>query len=69
MNLYKLMGGVAVIGAILFTLAASIGQHATGAEGVFGGIGWFGFLASVLALIVLVLAALGRSLYRRVSTA
>jgi hypothetical protein len=68
-NLYKLMGGVAVTGAICFALAASIDQHAHGIKGVFGGIGWFGFLACVLALIVLALVALGRTVFRRTTTA
>jgi hypothetical protein len=69
MNLYKVMGGVAVTGALCFALAASIDQHAHGVKGVFGGIGWFGFLASVLALILLTLVALGRSVFRKTTTA
>jgi hypothetical protein len=68
MNIYKIMGGVAAVGAVCFVLAAAIGNHEHGAKGVFAGIGWFGFLASVLALIVLALAALGRSVYRRTAT-
>jgi len=36
---------------------------------VLGGIGWFGFLLCVLALIVLALATLGRTVFRRTSTA
>ena len=43
---------------------------AEGAPGpVLGGIGWFGFLLCVLALIVLALATLGRTVFRRTSTA
>ena len=40
-----------------------------GVRWVLGGIGWFGFLLCVLALIVLALAALGRSILRRTSAA
>ncbi len=68
MLVYKLMGGVAAVGAVCFALAAAIDQHAHGFKGVLGGIGWFGFLASVLALVVLALVALGRGVYRRTST-
>jgi hypothetical protein len=65
MKIYKAMGGVAAVGAVCFVLAASIGNHEHGVKGVFAGIGWFGFLASVLALIVLAVAALGRGVLRR----
>jgi hypothetical protein len=65
MHFYKAMGGVAVLGTICLVLAGSIGNHEHGVKGVFAGIGWFGFLASVLTLIVLAVAALGRSVYRR----
>jgi uncharacterized membrane protein YdjX (TVP38/TMEM64 family) len=69
MNIYKAMGGVAGVGAVCFALAAAIGNHEHGVKGVFAAIGWFGFLASVLVLILLALAALGRSVYRRTTTA
>jgi len=68
-NIYKAMGGVAAIGAVCFVLAAAIGNHEHGAKGVFAGIGWFGFLASVLVLILLALAALGKSVFRRTTAA
>lgn len=67
MKIYKAMGSVAVLGAVCFALAASIGNHDHGVKGVFAGIGWFGFLAAVLALIVLAVLALGRGVLRRAS--
>ena len=65
---YKTMIGIAVVGAGLFALSG-VFDNAHGFEGVLGGIGWFGFLLCVLALIVLAVYALGRGLFRRVSTA
>ena len=65
---YKTMIGIAVVGAGLFALSG-IFDNAHGFEGVLGGIGWFGFLLCVLTLIVLALATLGRSVFRRTSTA
>jgi len=65
---YKTMIGIAVVGAGLFALSG-VFDNAHGFEGVLGGIGWFGFLLCVLALIVLALATLGRSVFRRTSTA
>jgi hypothetical protein len=65
---YKTMIGIAVAGAGLFALSG-VFDNAHGFEGVLGGIGWFGFLFCVLALIVLALATLGRSVFRRTSTA
>ena len=64
---YKTMIGIAVVGAGLFALSG-IFDNAHGFEGVLGGIGWFGFLLCVLALIVLALVALGRGVFRRTST-
>lgn len=53
---------VAVLGAILFVIAAIIGQHPHGTfKNVVGGIGWFGFLLCVLLLILWGLYALVRS--------
>ena len=66
--LYKSMIGIAVLGAVLFAMGG-IWADADGVTGVLGGIGWFGFLLCVLALIVLAVYALGRGLFRRVSTA
>jgi hypothetical protein len=49
---------VAVLGAILFLIAAILGQHPHGTfKNVLGGIGWFGFLVCVLVLIVWAVAA------------
>jgi len=62
--LYKTMIAVAGVGAGLFALSG-VFADAHGAEGVLGGIGWFGFLICVLTLIVLALVALGRSVFRR----
>jgi hypothetical protein len=62
--LYKSMIGIAVLGAVLFVMGG-VWADAHGFTGVLGGIGWFGFLLCVLALIVLTVTALGRGIYRR----
>jgi hypothetical protein len=62
--LYKSMIGFAVLGAVLLGVSG-IWDNAHGFTGVLGGIGWFGFLVCVLALIVLTVTALGRGIYRR----
>ena len=50
---------VAVLGAVLFVIAAILGQHPHGTfKNVLGGIGWFGFLLCVLALILWAVFAL-----------
>lgn len=50
---------VAVLGAVLFVIAAILGQHPHGTfKNVLGGIGWFGFLTCVLALILWAIYAL-----------
>jgi hypothetical protein len=69
MSIYKAMGGVAAVGAVCFVLAAAIGNHEHGVKGTFAAVGWFGFLASVLVLILLALAALGRGVFRRATAA
>jgi uncharacterized membrane protein len=66
--LYKLMIGIAVL-AVPLLVMSGVWDNAHGFTGVLGGIGWFGFLLCVLALIVLVLYTLGRGLFRRASTA
>lgn len=66
--LYKTMIGIAVLGVPLLVMSG-VWDSAHGFKGVLGGIGWFGFLLCVLALIVLVVYALGRGIYRRTSTA
>ena len=65
---YKTMIGIAVVAAGLFALSG-VFDNAHGFEGVLGGIGWFGFLLCVLALIVLVVYTLGRGIFRRTSAA
>ncbi len=69
MRLYKVMGAVAVIGAVCLAAAALLGNHDHGVRGAFEGISWFGFLGSVAFLIVATLVALGRTVFRRVTTA
>ena len=66
--LYKVMIGVAAL-AVPLLVMSGVWDNAHGFMGVLGGIGWFGFLVCVLTLIVLVLYALGRSLFRRASPA
>jgi uncharacterized membrane protein len=66
--LYKLMLGIAVL-AVPLLVMSGIWDNANGFTGVLGGIGWFGFLLCVLALIVLSLYALGRGIARRTSAA
>ena len=61
--LYKIMIGIAVLAVPLFVLGG-VFADAHGFTGVLGGIGWFGFLLCVLALIVLALVGLGRGVYR-----
>jgi hypothetical protein len=65
--LYKTMIAVGALGVGLFTLSGILRNADGGVTGVLGGIGWFGFWASVLGLIVLALVALGRSVARRAS--
>ena len=66
--LYKLMIGIAVL-AVPLLVMSGVWDNAHGFTGVLGGIGWFGFLLCVLALIVLALFALGRGVFRRTSAA
>lgn len=66
--LHKTMIGAAGLGAALLVLSG-IFKDAHGFEGVLGGIGWYGFMLCVLALIVLSLVALGRGVFRRTSAA
>jgi uncharacterized membrane protein len=66
--LYRLMIGIAVLAAPLLVMSG-VWDTAHGFTGVLGGIGWFGFLLCVLALIVLAVYALGRGIYRSTSTA
>ena len=53
----RALGAVAVVGALLFFLAAMIGQHNDGPWGGLpewmGAVGWFGGLLSVLVLLAL----------------
>ncbi|MFL5954978.1 MAG: hypothetical protein ACJ76I_12825 [Gaiellaceae bacterium] len=66
--LYKLMIAIAVLAVPLFAMGG-VWSDAHGITGVLGGIGWFGFLLCVLALVVLALASLGKSILRRTTTA
>jgi len=65
-KLYKVMGGVAAVGACLLILSYPFRNDDHGVRWVLGGIGWFGFLLCVLTLIVLALVGLGRTIRRRV---
>ena len=50
---WRFPAAVAVLAVILFVIAAILGQHPHGTfKNVLGGIGWFGFLACVLVLIL-----------------
>jgi hypothetical protein len=69
MRLYKTMGGIAVAAVILLLGSYPFRNDDHGIRWVLGGIGWFGFLLCAVALIVLVLYALGRTIFRRTSTA
>ena len=65
--LYKTMIGTAGLGAVLLAMSAVFQNDDHGVKWVLGGVGWFGFMLCVLALIVLALVALGRSVLRRTS--
>ncbi len=67
--LYRTMIGTAGLGAVLLAISAVFKNDEHGIKSVLGGIGWFGFTICVLALIVLALVALGRSVLRRTSEA
>jgi hypothetical protein len=67
--LYKTMIGTAGLGAVLLVMSAVFTNDEHGFKWVLGGIGWFGFMICVLALILLALVALGRSVLRRTSDA
>ena len=69
MKLYKVMGGVAAVGACLLILSYPFRNDDHGVRWVLGGIGWFGFLLCVLTVIVMSLVALARTIRRRVSAA
>ena len=70
----RALGAVAVVGALLFFLAAMIGQHNDGPWGGLpswmGAVGWFGGLLSVVVLLLLGLyLAVQRLRHRGASTA
>jgi len=67
--LYKAMIGTVVLGGALLLLSGVFANDEHGIKWVLGGIGWFGFLLCVLTLILLSLAALGRTIRRRTSAA
>jgi hypothetical protein len=66
MTLYKAMAAIAVLGAVLLVLGGVLKHAKHGVGWVLGGVGWFGFLACVLALVVLALVALVRGARRKV---
>jgi hypothetical protein len=65
MRLYKTMGGIGVLAVALLALGYPFRDDDHGVRWILGGIGWFGFLLCMLALVVLALYALGRGVYRR----
>ncbi len=69
MKLYKTMGGIGVLAVVLLALGYPFRNDEHGVRWVLGGIGWFGFLLCVVALIVLALVALGRTVLRRQTAA
>src|SRR6185312_10768383 len=64
-SITKTMLGTAVLGAVLLAVSYPFRDDEHGVRWVLGGIGWFSFLLCMLALIVLALVALGRSVFRR----
>jgi hypothetical protein len=64
-SITRAMLGTAVLGGVLLAASYPFRDDEHGVRWVLGGIGWFGFLLCVLALIVLALVALGRSVFRR----
>jgi hypothetical protein len=61
----KTMIATAVLGAVLLAASYPFRNDEHGVRWVLGGIGWFGFLLCMLALIALAVVALGRSVFRR----
>jgi len=64
-KLYKAMAAIAVLAVALLALGYPFQNDEHGIRWILGGIGWFGFLLCVLALVVLGLYALGRGIFRR----
>lgn len=46
------LGALAVVTLVLFAIAGLIGNHQHGAVGVISDVAWFGFLISLLLLVV-----------------
>jgi hypothetical protein len=65
MKLYKAMGGIGALAVVLLLVGYPFQNDEHGVRWVIGGIGWFGFLLCVVALIALGLYALGRGIFRR----
>ncbi|HZT92565.1 MAG TPA: hypothetical protein VFA05_11050 [Gaiellaceae bacterium] len=65
MNIWKLMAGIALLGAILLLVSWPFAHDEHGVKWIVGGVGWFGFLLCVLAEVVLALFAVGRGMRRR----
>jgi hypothetical protein len=60
MSIYKAMGGILVLAIGLFILAGTFRTSDHGWKATAGAIGWFGFLACLLTLLILALTALIR---------
>jgi hypothetical protein len=69
MKIYKAMAAIAVLAVLLLAEGYPFRNDEHGVKWILGGIGWFGFLLCVVALIVLALVALGRSIRHRTSAA
>jgi hypothetical protein len=68
MKIYKAMGGIGLLAAVLLAVSYPFRDDEHGVRWILGGIGWFGFLLCLVALIVLALVALGRGAFRRMSS-
>ena len=61
MKLGRILVPLLVLDVVLFVLSGVFKDDTHGARWILGGIGWFGFLLTTLALIVLAVTALVRS--------
>jgi len=69
MNLYRTMGVIAGTAVVLLAVGYPFRDDTHGWRWIVGGIGWFGFLVCVVALVVLALtAAVRTALGRRAGT-
>jgi hypothetical protein len=67
LNRYRLLAGLFVLDVALFALAGipAFKNAHHGVEWILGGVGWFGAVATTLALIVLALATLAQNVRHR----